>query len=105
MLDDRNKELKANISNRLTKALTMAAIVAQESAIIKVPVDTGLLKNSLTYKVEDNSAYIGTNVFYAPYVEFGTKYQRAQPFLAPAISENKDKIIQIIKRELKDDNR
>lgn len=39
-------------------------------------VDTGRLRNSVAHKVIDNeqekAVYIGTNVFYAPYVEWGT---------------------------------
>ena len=38
------------------------------------PVDTSALRNSITHKVinSEPSAYIGTNMDYAPYVEFGT---------------------------------
>ena len=37
-------------------------------------VDTGTLRNSITHKVnsEDEEVYIGTNVDYGPYVEYGT---------------------------------
>lgn len=35
-------------------------------------VDTGRLKNSLTHQVDGNSVYVGTNVEYAIYVEYGT---------------------------------
>lgn len=50
-------------------------------------VDTGRLKNSLTHQVEsDDSVVAGTNVEYAPYVEYGTgKYAekggRSTPWL------------------------
>ena len=33
---------------------------------------TGRLRNSITHGVEGETAYIGTTVEYAPYVEFGT---------------------------------
>lgn len=32
----------------------------------------GELRNSILYTVNDNQAQIGTNVYYAPYVEYGT---------------------------------
>ena len=36
-------------------------------------VDTGRLRNSITHTSDDDTAYIGTNVEYAPYVEYGTQ--------------------------------
>ena len=36
----------------------------------------------------ESAVYIGTDVEYAPNVEFGTGRRRAQPFLRPAIDEN-----------------
>lgn len=73
-------------------------IVSQAKAL--TPVDTGRLRNSITWKQEGiqgggvpvltvkpkkNEVFVGTGIEYAPYVEFGTKYQEAQPFLVPAI--------------------
>lgn len=34
------------------------------------------------------AVYIGSNVEYAPYVEYGTSHSEAQPFLRPAIEGN-----------------
>lgn len=52
-------------------------------------VDTGRLRSSITYEIGESggelAARVGTNVEYAPYVEFGTRRMRAQPFLRPAI--------------------
>lgn len=31
------------------------------------------------------TAWVGTNVFYAPYVEYGTRRQQPQPYLRPAL--------------------
>lgn len=41
-------------------------------AVMRVPVDTGRLKGSLTPVVQGMVGEVGTNVKYAPYVEFGT---------------------------------
>jgi len=50
------------------------------------PVDTGRLRASITTEKVDRLAYaVGTNVEYAPYVEFGTYKMRAQPYLRPAM--------------------
>jgi HK97 gp10 family phage protein len=53
-------------------------------------VDTGRLMNSITHSVDesDNTAVVGTNVEYAPYVEYGTSKTKAKPFLKPTIQEN-----------------
>ncbi len=50
----------------------------------------GRLRSSITWEVVseggDLSAKVGTNVEYAPYVELGTRYMRAQPYLVPALA-------------------
>lgn len=52
------------------------------------PVDTGRLRASIvTTEVPDPDGVtvtVGTDVEYAPYVEFGTSRMAAQPFLTPA---------------------
>ena len=50
-----------------------------------------------------NSVYIGTNVEYAPYVEFGTSKQKAQPYLKPAVTNHIDEYKKIVKSTLKED--
>ena len=54
------------------KFLALAAIgeKAEENAKNQCPVDTGRLRNSISYDIEGDSVYIGTNVEYAPKVEF-----------------------------------
>lgn len=51
-------------------------------------VDTGTLRNSITHEVHPNeeSVYVGTNIEYAPYVEYGTSKSPAYPFLRPALT-------------------
>jgi HK97 gp10 family phage protein len=50
---------------------------------------TGRLRGSITWRLgadaEGLYADIGTNVEYAPYVEFGTSRAPAYPFLGPAL--------------------
>lgn len=53
------------------------------------PVDTGHLRDSLKIEYgDDGTASILTDVEYAGYVEHGTRYQPAQPFLRPALMAN-----------------
>lgn len=51
---------------------------------------TGNLRRSYQYKRgnatgKTASGVVGTNVEYAPYVEFGTKFMKARPHLRPAM--------------------
>ena len=48
-------------------------------------VDTGNLRNSITHTTDDDAAYVGTNVEYAGYVEFGTVKMPARPYLENAL--------------------
>lgn len=49
--------------------------------------ETGDLQRSIRWEwgTKEHEVVIGTNVPYAPYVEFGTRDQPARPFLLPAI--------------------
>ena len=81
------------------------------------PVDTGLLRDSITHAYNDEgdqvTLLVGTNVEYAPYVELGHKQQPGRyvpkigkrlvrswvpgkPFLRPAFENHRDEIEQII---------
>ncbi len=51
-----------------------------------VPVDTGRLRQSLAAEVSDGTLRVGsTDVEYSTYVELGTRHQRPQPYLRPAL--------------------
>ncbi len=117
--------------NDVNQAMEQACILVENEAKIKCPVDNGLLRNSITHYIEDNPdelvGVVGTNVEYAPYVEFGTgiysslgngrqdrwKYkdakgewhstigQHPQPYLQPALEENRRKIEKMFKEQVK----
>ena len=59
-----------------------------KNGISKPNVDTGLLRNETTHKVDGDAVYIGTNTEYAPHIEFGTINSPAYPFLTPAATEH-----------------
>jgi hypothetical protein len=48
------------------------------------PRDTGVLVASYRAEVNDLSGIAGSNIEYAPYVEFGTLHGPAQPHLVPS---------------------
>jgi HK97 gp10 family phage protein len=63
-----------------------AADVKAEAQRI-VPVRTGYLRSSIYAKVQEWVAEIGADAAYALFVELGTKYMQAHPYLYPTIQE------------------
>ena len=87
-----------NVEKAKKTVLTMACIVVNMDAVPLAPVDTGNLRDSITYKVDGDEGKVGTNVEYAIHQEYGTKKMSAQPFLRPALDKNREKL----KREIGD---
>jgi hypothetical protein len=69
-IKDHTAEVDRVIDARITKALMLMGEVVEGHAKTDCPVDTGNLRNSITHAVIDDAGYVGTNVEYAPYVEF-----------------------------------
>lgn len=86
---------------QIEKALKSVALTAEKYAKQDCPVDTGRLRSSITHETDKNTAYIGTNVEYAPYVERGTSRMRAQPFLEPAMEQHLSEYKEMIETILK----
>lgn len=88
--EDNTSEIIAKVKSTLELALTAVGLQAESYAKRKCPVDTGRLRGSIVSGVEmwDYTAYIGTNVYYAPYVEMGTSRTKEQPFLKPAVNDH-----------------
>ena len=118
----------------IEKALLKACALVEASAKQKAPKGNGELRRSISSKIEQGSGEIYGVVFtpleYAPYVEYGTglfaeeggrqevpwSYKddkgnwhstsgmRPHPYMRPALEENREEIIRIIKEGLgKDD--
>lgn len=87
-----------SIDQQIERALMSSAILVQGAAVKNAPKDTGTLKASITREVGRDTANIGTSLEYAPYVEFGTRRQRAQPYLKPALLLNIDKVKNLFKQ-------
>lgn len=64
------------------KKLALKAIGTQieRHAKEECPVDTGRLRNSINYVVRGNAIYVGTNVEYAPYVEYNDSVSHEKDF-------------------------
>ena len=113
-------------TTNLEGALGKACAIVEASAKKKAPKDSGNLRRSITSKVENNEGIVYTPLFYAPYVEYGTglfaesggrtdvpwNYQddegnwhstsgmKPQPFMRPALYENREEILRILKEGL-----
>lgn len=117
-----------NITNSkgIYQALGKACALVEKSAKQKAPKDNGELRRSISSKVEGLEGIVFTPLEYAPYVEYGTGLfaeeggrmdvpwnyqddegvwhstsgQKPQPFMRPALDENRTRIIQIIQEGL-----
>lgn len=83
-------EVLAELQNKVGIALEMIGLKAEGYAKGYCPVDTGRLRNSISHTADDDSAYIGTNVEYAPYVEFGTRRMHPKHYLQQAVQNHID---------------
>lgn len=65
----------------------------QEKADFKMGYATGETKRSIVLEIEDDgfTAEVEPTTEYAPYVEYGTRFMDAQPFVGPAFREQKKK--------------
>lgn len=115
---------------KVQQGLTKACLIVERAAREKAPKDTGALKRSITHEVNGTTGTIFTPLEYAPYVEFGTGIeakggggrtdvpwsyqddrgewhttsgQKPQAFMRPALQENREKVMQILKEGLLDD--
>ena len=112
---------------KLEQTMGKACAIVERSAQQKAPKDTGALRRSITSKIEvvDDSivGIVFTPLEYAPYVEYGTGLfaeeggridvpwnyqddkgewhstsgQKPQPYMRPALEENREKIKRLFK--------
>jgi HK97 gp10 family phage protein len=68
----------------LELAKHLAEDVAAE-ARSNAPVRTGHLRDSISVEVDGDTVIVQASADYAGYVELGTRHQRAEPFLMPAL--------------------
>lgn len=131
--NDNTEQVLDALDDAIERALTRIGLSAEGYAKKELTknknVDTGLLRNSITFAIsgepanissykadkgngtgsysgnapEDKkkSVYIGTNVEYAAYVELGTSKSKAYPYLKPAATEHNATYKRILEDEMK----
>jgi HK97 gp10 family phage protein len=71
-------------------------LITGKWAPTKPPSDTTWMDAKISSPPSDNEVHVGTPLFYAPYVEFGTVKSEAQPFLRPSLDLAKGKTLSIL---------
>ena len=87
--------------NALTAIGSSAETHTKDNITADDLIDTGRLRNSISHSVDGESAYIGTNVEYAPYLELGTKKITAHHYLKRAVTEHKDEYKKLTAQAIK----
>lgn len=58
-------------------------------------VDSGRLRDSIKFKVKGDEVRIGTDVEYAPYLEYGTYKTVQRPYLRPALDSKRKFLVKL----------
>lgn len=75
-----------HLDDELDETLQKMVLEIEAEAKKRCPVRTGRLRASIhTGKIRDRVYFVGSNVEYAPFVEFGTRKMTARPYLRPAV--------------------
>ena len=94
-------KLKKNVQmNDVKRIVKSNGAALQESAQRKVPVDTGNLKRSIGLEIRESglTADVEPTAEYAAYVEYGTRYMNAQPYMRPSYTAQKEKFKSDLKK-------
>lgn len=121
-----DEKIKKATKEAIEQALQKIGMAAVRFATAKCPVDTGRLRNSITYitknksggssysdnkgnsfnnslsvSADEGEVWVGTNVEYARYVEYGTRGRSGKPFLRSAIKDHTDFYNKLVQDTLK----
>lgn len=99
-LDKLQKRLKENITMDDVKRVVRQngselQRKMQGKADFKRGYQTGTTKRSIKLQLQDDnlSAEVGPETEYSPYLEYGTRFMEAQPFVRPSLNEQKVKFL------------
>ena len=102
-MKDNTDEVLSALEKAKKRGLEAIGLVAEGHAKKITPVDTGRLqlRNSISHATDDEAAYIGTNVEYAPYVELGAMGRQGKHMLKRAATEHADEYKRIMENSMK----
>jgi len=83
--------VRLNVAEMMTVMIRMAAV------------DTGYMRSSIRIQILDNgmTVMVRPNAHYSPYVEYGTRFMEAQPFVRPAHDHQEPIFIGDLRRLMK----
>lgn len=97
-LDELQKALKENVTLDDVKKVVRhngASLqkLMQTNADFKKGYQTGTTKRSIGLEIKDSgfTAEVGPETEYSPYLEYGTRFMEAQPFVKPSHQVQKEK--------------
>ena len=120
------KKLDELSNESFEESLKTSCALVERSAKQKAPKGDGDLRRSITSKVESREGIVFSPLLYAPYVEYGTGLfaesagrtdvpwvycdekgnwhttsgMKPQPYMRPALEENRDKILKVFKEDI-----
>jgi len=88
------------LNSTLQQKLDLTGKVVEQKAKENCPVDTGKLRNSIKSELDkaDLTVSVGSDLEYAKFVEYGTRYQPAQSFLRKGMIQAVSRIKAIFSR-------
>lgn len=98
---DNSRQFIAAMKDARSRGLEICGEKAESYAKALCPVDTGNLRNSITHFQQGEDEYVATNVYYAPYVELGTRRMKARPYLKPAAEDHAAEYKAVLENELR----
>lgn len=91
-------KVSANLKHKVPLIVAKAALDIEAGAEVRAPVLTGFLRGSITSrKINDEHWMVTVGADYGIYVEMGTRFMAAQPYLRPAVAAVRDGFIQALK--------
>ena len=98
---DNTDEVLSALERAKKSGLEAIGLVAEGHAKKETPVDTGRLRNSIAHAVDDDAAFIGTNVEYAIFVEAGARGRKGVHMLQRAATEHADEYKRLMEDSMK----
>ena len=98
---DNTDDVLAALERAKKRGLEAIGLTAEGHAKKITPVDTGRLRNSVAHAVEDDAAFIGTNVEYAIFVEAGARGRKGVHMLQRSASEHADEYKQLMEDSMR----
>lgn len=97
-LADMYQQQSIHLENNLQEAMYTAAKMVESDAKRLAPVDTGMLRASISVRQDGDTFFVGTLTPYAKFVEYGTRFQAPQSFLRKSLYRNKESIKRILEQ-------